>query len=310
MSIIETRRLTKRFGRVTAVYDLNLSIPEGAVYGFIGPNGAGKTTTLRLLAGLLSPTSGEIYISGQRLDGGSHQIRRLIGYMPDFFGLYPDLKVWEYLDFFARCYGLSSKRRRQAIDELLELVELAGKREAYVQTLSRGMQQRLCLAHALVHDPQILLLDEPASGLDPQARVEIRELLRELGRMRKTVMVSSHILSELAEICDHVGIIEKGRLLATGSIDEIRRQVKAGRTVRIRLLGKGQELADYLSTHPQVQNILASPQTVDLLFLGDDDALAGLLRHLVLARFPIISLGEESHDLEDLFFRVTKGEVS
>jgi len=308
--MIETRHLSRRFGRVLAVQDLNLTIPEGAIYGFIGPNGAGKTTTLRLLAGLLAPTSGEVYIAGERLDGASLKVRHLLGYMPDFFGLYPDLQVWEYLDFFARCYGVPAEQRQQAIEDLLELVDLAGKRQAYVQTLSRGMQQRLCLAHALVHDPKILLLDEPASGLDPQARVEMRELLRELRSMGKTIMVNSHILSELEEICDHIGIIERGRLLASGPISEIRREVLEGRRVRVQVLGRQDELLAYLRQKPEVQDPQLLPFGVELLFLGDESALAGLLRDLLGAGFAVVSFTEESRDLEDLFFRITRGEVA
>ncbi len=202
MLAIETRGLTRLYGKLAAVQDLNLSVPQGSLFGLIGPNGAGKTTTLRMLAGLLQPSSGEIIINGKPINQNLYELRTQIGYMPDFFGVYEDLVVWEYLDFFARCYNLPSNRRKQVIDELLELVDLSEKREAYVHTLSRGMRQRLCLAHALVHDPQVLLLDEPASGLDPRARVEMRELLRELGAMGKTVVLSSHILSELAELCE------------------------------------------------------------------------------------------------------------
>src|SRR5919202_871582 len=188
---IETRALTKRYGRMLAVDHLSLRVPRGSLFGFIGPNGAGKTTTLRMLAGLLEPSHGEVWAAGQRVDRAPRTIHRLIGYMPDFFGVYHDMLVWEYLDFFARCYGMPPARRRKMIDELLELVNLADKREANVQALSRGMQQRLCLAHALIHDPQILLLDEPASGLDPRARVEMRELLRELRILGKTILISS-----------------------------------------------------------------------------------------------------------------------
>ncbi|HSJ52903.1 MAG TPA: ABC transporter ATP-binding protein, partial [Anaerolineae bacterium] len=236
MMAIETRGLTRRYGKLVAVNDLNLQVPAGALFGLIGPNGAGKTTTLRMLAGLLEPTEGEILIHGQVANHDWRLLRRQIGYMPDFFGVYEDMLVWEYLDFFGRCYSLPTARREQVIDELLELVDLADKRDAYVQTLSRGMRQRLCLAHALVHDPQVLLLDEPASGLDPRARVEMRELLRELGAMGKTVVVSSHILTELAELCDSVGIVEKGRLVASGPVNQITQQVQQGHTLRLQVL--------------------------------------------------------------------------
>ena len=229
MNAIETHNLTRKYGKLTAVEDLNLSISPGSLYGLIGPNGAGKTTTLRMLAGMLEPTSGEIIINGRPINQNLTELRRQIGFMPDFFGVYDDLVVWEYLDFFARCYEIPAKRRSQVIDELLDLVDLSEKRDAFVHTLSRGMRQRLCLAHAMVHDPQVLLLDEPASGLDPRARVEMRELLRELGAMGKTVVLSSHILSELAELCDSIGIIERGRLVTSGRLDEIRYRLQEGR---------------------------------------------------------------------------------
>ncbi len=231
MNAIETHALTRQYGKLTAVQDLNLVVPQGSLYGLIGPNGAGKTTTLRMLAGLLEPTTGEIFINNKPINQNLTELRRQIGFMPDFFGVYDDLVVWEYLDFFSRCYDLPDNRRRQVIDELLELVDLTEKRDAFVHTFSRGMRQRLCLAHAMVHDPQVLLLDEPASGLDPRARVEMRELLRELGAMGKTVVLSSHILSELAELCESIGIIERGKLVASGRLDNIRAQMQEGRKI-------------------------------------------------------------------------------
>jgi ABC-2 type transport system ATP-binding protein len=255
MIAIETRDLARYYGKLAAVQDLNLVIPKGSLYGLIGPNGAGKTTTLRMLAGLLEPTSGEILINGQPVTQNLSELRRQIGYMPDFFGVYEDLVVWEYLDFFARCYDLPARRRAQVIDELLELVDLTEKREAYVHTLSRGMRQRLCLAHAMVHDPQVLLLDEPASGLDPRARVEMRELLRELGAMGKTVILSSHILSELAELCDSIGIIERGHLVASGRLDSIRAQLESGRKLRIRVLSELAQAEALLRAYPGVGDV-------------------------------------------------------
>ncbi|GAB4530685.1 MAG: ABC transporter ATP-binding protein [Anaerolineae bacterium] len=310
MLAIETRGLTRRFGKITAVDDLNLQVPSGSLFGLIGPNGAGKTTTLRMLAGLLQPTSGQIVLNGQVANHDWRDLQRQIGYMPDFFGVYEDMLVWEYLDFFARCYDLPAARRRQVTDELLELVDLANKRDAYVQTLSRGMRQRLCLAHALVHDPQVLLLDEPASGLDPRARVEMRELLRELGAMGKTVVVSSHILMELGELCDSVGIIEKGRLVASGSLAEITRQVKQGRTLRIRVISD-QSLAEAaLRERAGVSHVYQANGFLEVEFVGDDEALADLLAALVTQGIKITSFGEVSSDLEDVFMRLTKGEVA
>ncbi|HEY1014260.1 MAG TPA: ABC transporter ATP-binding protein, partial [Herpetosiphonaceae bacterium] len=221
---IKTEGLVRRYGKHTAVAGLDLSIAPGTIFGFIGPNGAGKTTTLRMLAGLLEPSDGAVYLSGYPLHRNLAAAQHLVGYMPDFFGVYDDLRVWEYLDFFARCHNIPSAKRRSTVDSLLDLVDLADKRTSFVQGLSRGMQQRLCLAHALVHDPPILLLDEPASGLDPQARVELRELIRTLSDMGKTIVLSSHILNELEDICTEVGIMARGTLLASGPIDELRRQ--------------------------------------------------------------------------------------
>jgi ABC-2 type transport system ATP-binding protein len=305
MLAVETRGLTRRYGKLLAVDGINLQVPAGALYGLIGPNGAGKTTTLRMLAGLLEPTEGEIVIAGQVANHDWRMLRRQIGYMPDFFGVYEDMLVWEYLDFFGRCHNLPAARRQQVIDELLELVDLTGKREAYVQTLSRGMRQRLCLAHALVHDPQVLLLDEPASGLDPRARVEMRELLRELGSMGKTVIVSSHILSELAELCDSVGIIEKGRLVASGPVPQITRLVHEGRTLRIQVLADLETAEAALRGWRGVGSIFAAGDFLEVEFLGDDEAAADLLAALVSQGVRIASFSQTTSDLEEIFLRLT-----
>ena len=277
MLAIETIGLTRRYGSVTAVDGVNLQVPVGALYGLIGPNGAGKTTTLRMLAGLLDPSSGEVRINGRTADHDWRDLQRQLGYMPDFFGVYEDMLVWEYLDFFARCYGLAAPRRRQVTDELLELVDLTFKRDAYVETLSRGMRQRLCLAHALVHDPSVLLLDEPASGLDPRARVEMRELLRELGAMGKTIVVSSHILAELAELRDSVGIIEQGRLVASGPLGEVRRQAAQGRMLQLRVLSDVAEAEAALCDQPGVGEVFVSATAtgggaLEAEFAGDDES--------------------------------------
>ncbi len=305
MLAVETRGLTRRYGKVTAVDAINLQVPAGAIFGLIGPNGAGKTTTLRMLSGLLEPTAGEIIIGGQVANHDWRLLRRQIGYMPDFFGVYEDMLVWEYLDFFGRCYDLPAARRGHAVDELLELVDLADKREAYVETLSRGMRQRLCLAHALVHDPQVLLLDEPASGLDPRARVEMRELLRELGAMGKTVIVSSHILSELAELCDSVGIIEKGRLVAGGPVAEITKQVYEGHTLRIQVLSDTAEAEAALRGWRGVGSILTTANVLEVEFLGDDQAAAELLAALVSRGVRVASFAQLTSDLEEIFLRLT-----
>ena len=313
-TIIEMRGLTKRYRQRTAVEELDLAVEEGAVFGFVGPNGAGKTTTMRILATLLRPTAGEAWVAGHSVVDERRAVRRAVGYMPDFFGVYGDMKVWEYLDFFAACYEIPAETRRQLVDDLLELVDLAHRREDYVDALSRGMKQRLCLARSLAHDPQVLILDEPASGLDPRARVEIRELLRELQGMGKTILVSSHILSEVEEICTHIGIIEAGQLVATGTLDEMRQRIRSQRVVRIGLTGRVEETQAWLDGRPDVVRV--EPVTgngdgdLQVAFAGDDEALARLLSELVGAGFPVLNFREETGDLEDVFMRLTKGVVS
>jgi ABC-2 type transport system ATP-binding protein len=321
MSAIHTRSLTRRFGKVTAVEGLNLKVEAGSLFGLIGPNGAGKTTSLRMLAGLLEPTSGEIRINELPIRQYWREVQWQIGFMPDFFGVYEDLLVWEYLDFFARCYKLTPQRRNQSIAELLELVDLSDKRDAYVHTLSRGMRQRLCLAHALIHDPQILLLDEPASGLDPRARVEMRELLRELRSMGKTILLSSHILTELAELCDSIAILEHGNLVVSGPLEEIHRQVAGHRLLRLQILSEWSKTESILSAQPGVRQIYAEQKVeplpsggearqVDLEFEGDSSATADLLEALVQAGVRMASFSEVTTDLEEAFLRLTKGEVA
>lgn len=310
MNAIETIGLTRRYGKLVAVDHLDLQIKPGSIFGLIGPNGAGKTTTLRMLSGLLEPSSGEIHLNGTVVNHDWRELRRQIGYMPDFFGVYEDMLVWEYLDFFARCYDVGVDRRKQVVDELLELVELKDKREAYVETLSRGMRQRLCLAHALVHDPQVLLLDEPASGLDPRARVEMRELLRELGAMGKTIILSSHILSELAELCDSIGIIEKGKLVASGPLDQVRQQAFSQRTLRLRLLSDPDESEAALRRQSGVREVFRVNGFFEVEFSGDEAAMADLLEGLVQEKLRIASFSEVSSDLEEVFLRLTKGEVA
>lgn len=316
---IETVGLSRRFGKTVALAELDLRIAEGAIYGFIGPNGAGKTTTLRLLAGLIEPSAGQIRLMGKPA-GRNASAQHQVGYMPDFFGVYDDLRAWEYLDFFARCYGLPAERRRTVVDQLLELVDLTPKRNAFVQTLSRGMQQRLCLAHALVHDPPILLLDEPASGLDPRARVELRELLRTLREMGKTILLSSHILSELAEICTEIGIIESGRMVASGPVGEVHRQLRGRHDLRLRLLRDGPRAAELLRALdpavaaekglPAIQSVSSVAADENYLAVelegSNDEQIAALLAYLVGAGLPLIDFHMQAENLENLFLRITE----
>jgi ABC-2 type transport system ATP-binding protein len=315
MLAVETRHVSRQYGKIYAVQDLNLSIPKGSLFGLIGPNGAGKTTTLRMLAGLLAPSSGEILIAGElvRKDGG--ELQRRIGYMPDFYGVYEDMVVWEYLDFFARCHNLPANRRKQVVDELLDLVDLSEKRDAYVQTLSRGMRQRLCLAHALVHEPDVLLLDEPASGLDPRARVEMRELLRELGAMGKTIVLSSHILVELAELCDSIAILEKGKVVTSGLLTEIRSRAQMAKRIRMRSLSPVEDALRALRAYPGVGQVDPPGEgdpgaALEFDFAGDDEAAAVLLEYLILQKIRPVSFEEIHTGLEELFLQLTKGEVA
>jgi ABC-2 type transport system ATP-binding protein len=307
--IVRTEGLVKRYDGTLAVAGIDLSVEEGEIFGLVGPNGAGKTTTLRILATLLMPSAGTAEIAGMSVTRNPDQVRRVLGFMPDAFGVYDDMKVWEYLDFFARCYGIGLADRRRMIGDLLELVDLAGKRDQYVQTLSRGMQQRLCLAHALVHDPQVLLLDEPASGLDPRARVELRELLRELRTLGKTILISSHILPELEELCTSVAIVDRGQVLAQGRVSDIERRLRFGAVLRVRLLLEGEALEaarQRFSEDAEVATaVLLDDGTIELGFRGDDAASARLLAESVAAGLPIVSFARAASDLEELFLQVT-----
>src|SRR5271168_4120064 len=253
--MIETHDLTKMYGELFAVDRLSLKLEPGDVYGFIGPNGSGKTTTMRMLATLLNPSWGEATVCGHSIYTGSKQIRRAIGYMPDFFGVYDDMKVIEYLEFFAAAYRIQGPERRQKCDSVLELVDLGYKRDALVTSLSRGMTQRLGLARVLLHDPQVLLLDEPASGLDPRARIEIRALLKELRSMGKTILVSSHILPELADICNKIGIIEQGCLLVNGEVTEVMKQVRTDIVLNIAVSERMADAAGMLEGQPEVESV-------------------------------------------------------
>ncbi|MBI3923192.1 MAG: ABC transporter ATP-binding protein [Armatimonadetes bacterium] len=308
--MLEISHLRKEFGKYAAVKDLSLMLFPGDIFGYIGPNGAGKTTTLRMLATLLEPTSGTATLGGVSITREVERARPMIGFMPDFFGLYEGITSWEYLDFFAAAYRLPRGERKQVIENVLELTDLTGKRDANVETLSRGMQQRLCLAKTLLHDPLLLLLDEPASGLDPRARVELKELLREIGAMGKVVIVSSHILPELADFCNKIGIIEKGEMLLTGNVDDILRQLQPARRLSIRCLDESERLMSWLGSASQISEVRSANGTVQAQFTGDDNSQAELLRQLIADGFRIVALTESSVDLEDVFMQVTKGEVS
>ena len=309
--MIEVSHFTKRYGEFVAVDDLSFSIGAGEIFGFIGPNGAGKSTTIRFLATLLRPTSGEGRIAGHSVVSDPMAVRRVIGFMPDDFGVYDGMKVWEFLDFFAVAYQIPRVQRKQIIGQVLELLDLTHKRDDYVNGLSKGMKQRLCLAKTLVHDPPVLILDEPASGLDPRARLEMKALLTELKGMGKTILVSSHILSELADFCTSIGIIERGRLLAAGSIQEIQSQLRAYRVLKVRVGAGGSErAARIIGDDDGTRKVEAYDHTVTAEFEGTDEALGGLLHRLIAAGVPVQSFAEEELSLEEVFMMITKGIVN
>ena len=307
--MIKTEDLTKQYGKLFALKNLSLDLVEGDLFGFIGPNGSGKTTTMKILATLLQPTWGEAYVCGLSNYTRPKDIRRLIGFMPDFFGVYDDMKVIEYLEFFAAAYRIKGQARKKVCDEVLELVDLGYKREALVTSLSRGMTQRLGLARVLLHDPQVLLLDEPASGLDPRARIEMRELLKRLGGGGKTIMVSSHILPELADICNKVGIIERGELLVNADVSEVMRRVRDQPVILIELVEKRPEGGSF-RTLENVMKLLSDQEAVEKVDLRKGDVIevfihkgktvddyAGLLDTLIREGYRIRSFREEEINL-------------
>jgi ABC-2 type transport system ATP-binding protein len=308
--MIETRDLTKKYGELFAIKSINLNLNRGDLFGFIGPNGAGKTTTMRILATLLNPTWGEAYVGGHSIYTRPKEIRRMIGYMPDFFGVYDDMKVIEYLEFFAAAYRIRGPKRRQVCDEVLDLVELGYKREALVTSLSRGMTQRLGLARVLLHDPQVLLLDEPASGLDPRARIEIRTLLKRLGTMGKTIMVSSHILPELADICNKVGIIERGELVFNDTVAELLKKVRPHTVLNINVTGDRTSAAKLLRGHKLVDHVDDNEKYLRVTLADGERDYSDLATQLVNSGQRLTLLREEELNLETAFMALTKGITS
>jgi ABC-2 type transport system ATP-binding protein len=309
--VLRIDKLSKSFGNLIAVNGISFTLNPGDIFGFIGSNGAGKTTTIRMISTLLEPSAGTASINGADIGRNPMEVRRQIGYMPDFFGLYDDVRVWEYLDFFAAIYKVPSRERPKVIDNVLELVNLGSKRDAFVQTLSRGMQQRLCLARCLVHDPALLLLDEPASGLDPRARAELKDLIAELGRMGKIVIVSSHILPELADFCNMVGIIERGNMLAFGPMKEVVRQFQPARRIEIQVLSDLWTAQSFLQERAHVTRIeQAGEHGLSLDFGGSRDDQADLLAALVDSGCRVTDFREETANLEDVFLKITTGAVN
>lgn len=309
--MIQLTNFHKRYGEFVAVENLSMSIPAGELFGFIGPNGAGKSTTIRFLATLLQATGGEGIVNGHSVTKDPLGVRRCVGYMPDNFGVYDGMRVWEFLDFFAVAYQIPRVKRKQVIGDVLELLDLMHKRDDFVNGLSRGMKQRLCVAKTLVHDPPLLILDEPSSGLDPRARLEFKALLKELRKMGKTILISSHILSELADTCSSIGIIERGQLLMHGSIDEVYRRIRRNRIIEIRVHDGQHELAmRVVRNTPAVRDVQTERGYLVVELEGDDEAVANLHDEFVRQQIRLRSFNDKDPTLEDVFMLVTKGIVA
>lgn len=305
--MIEIRDLSKHYGTFHALKGITLDIEKGTVFGFVGPNGAGKSTTMSILATLALPSSGTAKVGGYEVTEYPKEVRKRIGYMPDFFGVYDQLKATEYLHFYGASYGIPRTDREKLIPQLLELVNLSDKADAYVDSLSRGMKQRLCLARCLVHDPDVLILDEPASGLDPRARIEMREILKELKLMGKTIIISSHILPELAEMVDEIGVIEHGEMIAQGKVSDIQNRLRVKKVIHIRTLEQEDILAGKLRDEPFVTSVLTDNTGVHVHFSGDDIQQSTLLRQVISWGIPVVSFQEAQSNLEDVFLEITKG---
>jgi ABC-2 type transport system ATP-binding protein len=308
--MIELTGFGKDYGDFTAVKDLYLKIEKGELFGFIGPNGAGKSTTIRFLATLLRPSRGDGTVNGFSVNASPMEVRRSIGYMPDDFGVYDGMKVWEFLDFFAVAYKIGRTQRKQVITDVLELLDLTHKRDDYVNGLSRGMKQRLCLAKTLVHDPPVLILDEPTSGLDPRARIEVKALLKELRKMGKTILISSHILSELADCCTSIGIVERGQLLMHGPIDSVYRQIRRNRIVEVRFVAGMDAGISILRSCPHLRGLEIEENRATAELETDDEGLAQLLDELIKQGVRLKSFNDKDPTLEDVFMLVTKGLVA
>ena len=304
----EILELKKSFGKFTALNSLSMNITDNSIFGFVGPNGAGKTTTMKIMAGLLKADSGNIYINGEDVLKNPQKIREKIGYMPDFFGVYDDLKVTEYMDFYAGTYYIPYADRPSLIDSLLEIVDLSDKKDAYVDSLSRGMKQRLCLARSLIHDPNLIILDEPASGLDPRARVEMKQVLKQLKEMGKTIIVSSHILPELAEMCSEIGIIDHGQLVTQGTVNEIMNKIHKNRIVRVKTSSAKDTLIRLLKEQTKVGEITENADNIEFVFNGNDNDLTSILRNIIMNGIPVFSFGEAEGNLEEIFMTVTGGD--
>jgi ABC-2 type transport system ATP-binding protein len=308
--MIELIEFSKKYGDFMAVESLNLKIEAGEMFGFIGPNGAGKSTTIRFLATLLKATHGEGIVNGHSVTNDPLSVRKSVGYMPDNFGVYDGMKVWEFLDFFAVAYQIPRAKRRQVIGDVLELLDLMHKRDDFVNGLSRGMKQRLCLAKTLVHDPPVLILDEPSSGLDPRARLEFKALMKELRRMGKTILISSHILSELADCCTSIGIIERGQLLMHGPIEDVYRRIRRNRQIEIKFMDRMDVGLSIVRSMPETRDVRVEDHRATVELEGDDAKVAELLDALIQQGVGLRSFNDKDPTLEDVFMLVTKGLVT
>lgn len=308
-TMIELRNLHRNFGRTKAVNDVSFEVRKGHVFGYIGPNGAGKTTSMRILATLDTPTAGDAFVDGFSVVNDPDRVRKRLGFMPDYFGTYPNMDVREYLDFFARSYGLMGGERNRAIRSVMSFTKLDGLAEKPISGLSKGMKQRLCLGRTMIHDPAVMVLDEPAAGLDPRARIQLREMIGQLAADGKAMLISSHILTELAEMCDRVAIIEQGQLLAVGTVDEIQRGQQPQRTIQLTVLGGAASLGNWLAARGDVHQIDIQGDSARFVHDGTIETDADLLREIVVAGFRVASFGSQAKTLEDVFMQVTEGLV-
>jgi len=305
--MLAINNLVKNYGKFKAVDNLSLEIGKGQIYGFVGANGAGKTTTMKIVAGLLKPTSGSVVVAGMNISEHKKTFKNKIGYMPDFFGVYDDLKVTEYMDFYSGIYGVEKSQRAKLTDELLELVNLTEKKDFYVDDLSRGMKQRLCLARSLIHNPELLILDEPASGLDPKARVEMKEVLKELKDLGKTIIISSHILPELAELCTSIGIIQKGKMIVSGTVDDIMQKTAHKKSIRVRVLDNMEGAVKVLKEQPSIGEVNVHNDFLEADFNGTNEVMAEILKTAIKNDIPIVSFTEVERNLESVFMHLIGG---
>ncbi|MCA9247727.1 MAG: ABC transporter ATP-binding protein [Planctomycetales bacterium] len=307
--MIELRDLHRYFGATKAVNNVSFAVEAGQVFGYIGPNGAGKTTSMRILATLDVPTAGDAFVDGFSVIDDPDRVRFRLGFMPDYFGVYANMNVWEYLDFYARAYAMAGREKQRAVSRVMEFTGLWQLSQKPIDGLSKGMKQRLCLGRALIHDPPVLVLDEPAAGLDPRARIELREMIRALAGDGKTVLISSHILTELAEMCDLVGIIERGELVTVGLVDEIRKQAQPHSRVVAQILSRGDELGQWLAARDDLTDVRRDGLRFEFTHQGDQKSEAALLRAMIEADFEVAEFRTHQKTLEEIFLHVTKGQV-